>query len=181
MSDFTWSDSLIAILRKGSTEKFSAREIAALVSERAGHQCTRMAVIGKMHRLGIPLRGKKAPKTKPPRSSTLAATQAKSTLPSRVKRQASTAPPSGSVIENIATAQIAIPDSATLMDLDNETCRWPLGDPRLHGFCYCGAPSADLAAGKPYCRDHSKLAYVQRHQSNPPQSSPEMKQRARAA
>jgi GcrA cell cycle regulator len=46
----------------------------------------------------------------------------------------------------------------SLLDLTNETCRWPIGDPGETGFYFCGTPSADLAAGQPYCPCHMREA-----------------------
>ncbi|MDE1907582.1 MAG: global cell cycle regulator GcrA-like protein [Rhodospirillales bacterium] len=36
-------------------------------------------------------------------------------------------------------------------------CQWPIGDPRETGFHFC---NARRVAGKPYCSDHSPLAYL---------------------
>jgi GcrA cell cycle regulator len=36
-------------------------------------------------------------------------------------------------------------------------CCWPIGEPGKREFRYCDAPSPP---GKPYCPEHSKLAYV---------------------
>jgi len=46
----------------------------------------------------------------------------------------------------------------TLMQLQNETCRWPFGDPREPSFRYCGCAGANNAAGRPYCDDHADMA-----------------------
>jgi GcrA cell cycle regulator len=45
-----------------------------------------------------------------------------------------------------------------LMDLTNAACRWPSGTVGADDFCFCGVPTADLNAGKPYCREHTNLA-----------------------
>ncbi len=37
------------------------------------------------------------------------------------------------------------------------SCCWPIGDPGTKAFRFCDETSA---AGKPYCEDHAKLAYV---------------------
>jgi GcrA cell cycle regulator len=36
-------------------------------------------------------------------------------------------------------------------------CAWPLGDPRLPGFRFCGAEVA--RPGLPYCAEHARLAH----------------------
>lgn len=45
----------------------------------------------------------------------------------------------------------------SLVDLSAHTCRWPIGDPKEPGFHFCGAPTIP---GKPYCAEHSAIAYV---------------------
>ncbi|MFL2771507.1 MAG: GcrA family cell cycle regulator [Rhodospirillaceae bacterium] len=45
----------------------------------------------------------------------------------------------------------------TLADLNSQTCRWPIGDPKEEDFHFCGKP---IFQGKPYCLDHCAAAYV---------------------
>lgn len=45
---------------------------------------------------------------------------------------------------------------ATILTVNNNTCRWPFDAPNGKGFHFCGrAPSAGL----PYCEVHSRRAY----------------------
>jgi len=44
----------------------------------------------------------------------------------------------------------------TLLQLTENTCKWPMGDPLAEDFCFCGADSAE---GTPYCAHHSKVAF----------------------
>ena len=44
-----------------------------------------------------------------------------------------------------------------MRDLDSETCRWPLGDPREAGFHFCGCMVTD---GSIYCSAHHSRAYT---------------------
>lgn len=44
-----------------------------------------------------------------------------------------------------------------LTDLDNHTCRWPIGDPKDDNFRFCGKK---VRVGQTYCEEHSALAYV---------------------
>lgn len=46
---------------------------------------------------------------------------------------------------------------AMLTDLDNHTCRWPLGDPKDENFHFCGKK---VKIGQTYCDEHSAIAYV---------------------
>jgi GcrA cell cycle regulator len=43
-----------------------------------------------------------------------------------------------------------------LLELSENTCKWPIGDPMSHDFNFCGNNSN---GGSPYCQFHSKLAY----------------------
>ena len=48
------------------------------------------------------------------------------------------------------------PKRKTLLELTNECCRWPHGDPTTPDFRFCGAKSPP---GTPYCTYHSQIAY----------------------
>jgi GcrA cell cycle regulator len=44
----------------------------------------------------------------------------------------------------------------TLVDLQSDDCRWPLGDPRERDFHFCGAVQLP---GYPYCERHCRIAF----------------------
>jgi GcrA cell cycle regulator len=46
----------------------------------------------------------------------------------------------------------------TLLQLNEHTCKWPIGDPLSPDFYFCGQHSDD---GRPYCDFHSRRAYHQ--------------------
>jgi GcrA cell cycle regulator len=46
--------------------------------------------------------------------------------------------------------------SKTLLDLEPDDCRWPIGEPRSPDFHFCGKPHA---AGRPYCEHHWSMAF----------------------
>jgi len=48
-------------------------------------------------------------------------------------------------------------DKITVTDLDNHTCRWPIGDPKDENFHFCGA---NVRIGQTYCEEHAAIAYV---------------------
>jgi len=54
----------------------------------------------------------------------------------------------------------------TLLELTNDSCRWPHGRSGARNFFFCGAPGADLENGIPYCAQHMRRAYVAPEQSN---------------
>jgi GcrA cell cycle regulator len=67
----------------------------------------------------------------------------------------------------VATAKPHVDDSAidlnippaqrrSLLELGNESCRWPVGDPARGDFFFCGRQSL---AHHPYCADHCARAY----------------------
>ncbi len=47
--------------------------------------------------------------------------------------------------------------AVSLTDLDNHTCRWPIGDPKDENFHFCGRK---VRIGQTYCDEHSLVAYV---------------------
>ena len=44
----------------------------------------------------------------------------------------------------------------SLVQLGERTCRWPVGDPMLADFHFCGNEPREAS---PYCTYHSKLAF----------------------
>ncbi len=151
----SWTDERVELLKKLWSDGLSASQIAA---ELGG--ITRNAVIGKVHRLGLSGRAK-APSSAIPR-------QRKPRAPSQMFRAArpmmrgNTAlampaydydpEPEPEPIENI----IPIGQRCTLVELTEETCRWPIGDPGSPDFFFCGGRRV---AGLPYCGHHVRIAY----------------------
>jgi len=60
--------------------------------------------------------------------------------------------PEPELIENI----IPLGQRRTLLELNEDTCRWPIGDPGSADFFFCGGQSL---TGLPYCAHHSRVAY----------------------
>jgi GcrA cell cycle regulator len=48
----------------------------------------------------------------------------------------------------------------SIYELDNWSCRWPVGDPKSREFFFCGSSNADLAKERPYCPAHERRASV---------------------
>jgi GcrA cell cycle regulator len=44
----------------------------------------------------------------------------------------------------------------TLANLEQNDCRWPIGDPKDPAFHFCGAQKL---AGRPYCQAHWQMAF----------------------
>jgi hypothetical protein len=80
----------------------------------------------------------------------------------RVRAKAVQAPPLAPGAPARPARAPAIPEPPSLyrrrlVDLTNESCRWPVTEDHPHRFC--GMPEADLANRIPYCRYHRRLAY----------------------
>jgi GcrA cell cycle regulator len=150
----SWTDERVELLKKLWSDGLSASQIAA---ELGG--ITRNAVIGKVHRLGLSGRAKSpssaAPRPRKARSSGHML---------RVSRPA--------IRGNTALAydydlepepellEIPIEQRKTLLQLNEHTCRWPIGDPGGSDFFFCGG---DTANELPYCAYHCRVAYQPAH------------------
>jgi len=152
MTVLTWSDDRVEQLKKLWEAGLSASQIAAELGN-----VTRNAVIGKVHRLGLSGRAKSpsssAPRVRKPRSHMMRV--------SRPSMRGNTAlalafdmeqEPEPEFIENI----IPIGQRRTLLELNEETCRWPIGDPATTEFFFCGGKPLSAL---PYCSYHSRVAY----------------------
>jgi GcrA cell cycle regulator len=153
-----WTTDRIRLLRRRWRQGARVREIAAEL----GHGMTRNAVISKIHRLGIsalsPYGG--APGRR------FAANTRSADRPVRAPRVAwwfRKGPPPAWVVDAKphvetlgADARIPRRQRRSLFELSDDTCRWPVGDPRSSRFFFCGAQPL---RNKPYCADHRARAY----------------------
>lgn len=158
-----WNDERVELLKKLWNEGLSASQIATRLGG-----VTRNAVIGKVHRLG--LSGRVTPTrtlgTRRPRTREAAA------QPRRVARQRPAVPapspamhaswqwdpslqPEG-LPEAVEEIFIPLQDRKSVLDLREADCRWPIGDPQLADFHFCGHAKH---AGLPYCEFHARKAY----------------------
>ena len=53
---------------------------------------------------------------------------------------------------------IPVEERLSLLELNEHTCKWPIGDPLTPDFYFCGQHSEE---NKPYCDFHSRRAYHQ--------------------
>jgi GcrA cell cycle regulator len=127
-----WTDETISVLRERGQE-LSGYALALEISKITGLTVTRSAVVGKMMRLGIPLRD----------AATALKSRKAPTLRPKPQR-----PPMAS---HISAARMISIDELTRRD-----CRWPIGDPRKEDFGFCGHAVMD---GKSYCAGHQAIAY----------------------
>lgn len=135
-----------------------ASEIAAIM----GGGLTRNSIIGKAHRLKLAKRRTAAPRSNVARLRR--ARVARTGSEHRTLLRLSSAKKSGADSLEEALALVkpkpivgsvweALPDTTPipLLIATDETCRWPIGDPLLPGFGYCGRA---VDGGAVYCLEH---------------------------
>ena len=146
-----WTDERVELLKKLWQDGLSASQIAKQLGG-----VTRNAVIGKVHRLG--LSGRATP-SKPQRTVFKAPrpTRPISAQPSAPRRIAEPALHAPTPVRYVDEA----PGMATVLTLQAHMCKWPIGDPALDNFTFCGRRSEENG---PYCHEHASVAY------QPPQS-----------
>ena len=149
----SWTDERVELLKKLWAEGLSASQIAA---ELGG--ITRNAVIGKVHRLGLSGRAKSsssgAARPRKARSSGMMRVQRPSMRGNTALAHAydHDIEPEPELIENI----IPLGQRRTILELTEDTCRWPIGDPGSPEFFFCGGHTLESL---PYCAYHSRVAY----------------------
>jgi GcrA cell cycle regulator len=161
-----WNDEQIDALKRD----WAAGDSGGVIAARFG--CTRNAVVGKVHRLGLPKRATfqmmqgargfhesqepkppkpraRGPQIKPPRT--------------RITEQ-------HHVIEVFDAEVTELPPdqsecAVSFMDHKDHMCRWPIGDTQnLETFRFCGADRLVVIVSKkehglPYWKRHCRLAY----------------------
>ncbi len=150
----SWTDERVEMLKKLWADGLSASQIAG---ELGG--ITRNAVIGKVHRLGLAGRAKSPsaaqPRARKPRThSHLLRVHRPSIRGNTALAHAFEieVEPEPEFVDNI----IPLGQRRTLLELNEDTCRWPIGDPGSVDFFFCGGRTI---AGLPYCSHHSRIAY----------------------
>ena len=98
---------------------------------------SRNAIAGKAHRLGLPKRNSPISKSGDPRKN--------------------------KDVSNLETSK-ELPLKILLREVEwsRNRCCWPIGDPKLPGFSFCGT---SIMPGRPYCEEHSNLAYTTTRES----------------
>ena len=98
---------------------------------------SRNAIAGKAHRLGLPKRNSPISKSGDPRKN-------------REKSSKNT------------IQQLPLKIMLREVEWSRNRCCWPIGDPKLPGFSFCGT---SIIPGRPYCEEHSNLAYTNTRES----------------
>ena len=146
----SWNDERVNTLKKLWAEGHSASQIAKQLGG-----VTRNAVIGKVHRLG--LSGRATP-SKPQRTTFKAPRPARAAVaaPSAPRRIAEPVSASQPVPPTPVRYVDERPGTATVLTLGAHMCKWPIGDPSLDNFTFCGRRSEETG---PYCHEHASIAY----------------------
>jgi GcrA cell cycle regulator len=152
----SWTDERVELLKKLWSDGLSASQIAAQLGG-----VTRNAVIGKVHRLSLSGRAKPATSTPRPR-------KARPSLPHRpggrafvsgnnaLKVHAQPAPRRAPAPVPLEDLVVPISLHVSLLALNDQMCKWPMGDPGAEDFHFCGHRSFNSL---PYCEYHSRIAY----------------------
>ena len=160
----SWTDERVELLKKLWADGLSASQIAA---ELGG--ITRNAVIGKVHRLGLSGRAKSPSRRRRGRASRA---RTRTCCGCRARRCAATPrwrmPIEYEIEEEPELLDNVIPigQRRTILELTEETCRWPIGDPGSADFFFCGGQSL---TSLPYCAYHSRVAYQPANDAARPQ------------
>ena len=148
-----WTEEQVDIATKMWRECHTAAEIGNLIGK------TRRAVIGKMYRLNIK-RGSAMVGREHAAEGQESIQDGESSGQQGADGRGQNASSQGDDDQS-SDAQAesdAIEDKRTvLMQLTERSCRWPIGDPSTPNFWFCG--KSTIQAGKPYCEEHSALAY----------------------
>ncbi len=147
-----WTAKAIDLLRALWAEGHSTAEIG----RRMG--VTKNAIVGKAHRLDLParpspIRKQEAGGAQPsvPRRSP-SVREAAAALPTRQAVVQAPPPPAPPPAPAATVAAVRHFPRASL-----RSCCWPIGEPGTREFRFC---AAEADPGRPYCAEHSAIAYV---------------------
>ncbi len=140
MLDRQWSDNRTTRLRTLWTQGHTASIIAGEIG------VSRNAVLGKVHRLGLESRTATLPQVR----------RAARRVPSANAKPRRPTPPTAS---RFCIPAAALPPAGApgkyrcLEDLPAHACKWPIGDPKVAGFMFCGQDAGERS----YCPGHAAI------------------------
>ena len=137
MREDVWTEDGISLLRKMWAEGATAATIGARLGG-----FSRSAVLGKVFRLRLNGEADTADRIERAASEPDSPRRRRGPQP----RKTAAVPPAKG------------PGRCTLFDLNNESCRWPMG--RRGKYLFCGVAEADVLCGIPYCARHMRRAYT---------------------
>ena len=148
-----WTDERVELLKKLWAEGLSASQIAGRLGS-----VTRNAVIGKVHRLGLSGRATTSRmKSHRPRQRMAAKRMAKtrfSPLGNPAFRALYQEP--DAFTPPVEELVIPMNERKYIQTLTECCCRWPIGDPQVADFHFCGK---NKVPGLPYCEFHARRAF----------------------
>jgi GcrA cell cycle regulator len=152
----SWTDERVELLKKLWADGLSASQIAGQLGG-----VTRNAVIGKVHRLSLSGRAKPASSGSRPRKARPPATlrpSARSYISGNTALKIHAHPVPRRTPAPVPIEDLVVPISlnVSLLALNDQMCKWPIGDPGSEGFHFCGHRNFNSL---PYCEYHSRLAY----------------------
>ncbi len=154
MTILLWSDDRVEMLKKLWEGGLSAGQIASELGN-----VTRNAVIGKVHRLGLSGRVKspssgatRQRKARPAQAKMFVARPATRANPALAHAFDVEMEPDPIAYDNI----VPMGQRLSLLQLNEATCHWPIGDPETEDFFFCGGRSL---TSLPYCAHHCRVAY----------------------
>jgi len=137
----SWTEERVEKLKELWTKGLSASQIASSLGE-----TTRNAVIGKVHRLNLQQRAVSKKSTPKINAGNNAITEVKTQKLGRKAR-----------FKALLLDKNFEPENPkTLEELNDETCRWPIGHPYEKKFYFCGRKPIEKF---PYCKLHLLYAF----------------------
>ena len=162
-----WNDERVELLKKLWAEGLSASQIAGRLGG-----VTRNAVIGKVHRLGLSGRATTSrmkmirPRNRPVAPGAPNALQKRPVVNNANKQRfaqsgnpalrALYSPEIEPFIPSAEELDIPMAERKSIQTLTECSCRWPIGDPQLADFHFCGK---NMVPGLPYCDFHARRAF----------------------
>jgi GcrA cell cycle regulator len=142
----TWTAERVELLKSRFAAGLSCRQIAGEIG------VSRNAVIGKLSRLNLTREEK--PDARRPARKKAAKGRRRGSVP-RLQYQ---------MLEALYGEPQPVADDApihnghccSLLELNEQRCRWPISTPGAADFCFCGNTPVE---GLPYCVGHTRLAY----------------------